>query len=91
MTEYKITNTIPAPATTSRRKNENKYPLKQLKPVKIVKGEMFGDSFLIPGKQMSQVSADLYKHAKRHGVSIALRTFPDGVRVYRLPDEPAKK
>lgn len=91
MTEYKISSTIPAPAKVTREANKDKYPLMKMKPVKIIKGEMLGDSFLIPGKKVTEVSSDVYKHAKRAGVQVALRTFPDGVRVYRLPDEPTKK
>lgn len=86
MTEYKISSTVPAPAGRTRKASAPKYPFEKMRVSKTKDGELLGDSFLIPGRKITEVSSDVYKHAKREGVSVALRSFPDGVRVYKIAE-----
>lgn len=81
---YTIDTSVVAPARTFA---VNKYPLRQLKPARIVGNSLMGPSFLIPGKRTADVGSSVYQAAKMAGVSVTLRQMPDGVRVYRLETE----
>lgn len=76
---FKIDHTV----TASARNIKAKYPIRELKPAKVVQGLLVGPSFIIKGKKTTDVSHQVYKSAREQGVHVTLRQFKDGVRVYR--------
>lgn len=80
METYRIDRTV----TASARSIKAKYPIGELKPVKVVGGKLVGPSFIIKGKKTTDVSHDVYKSAREQKARVTLRQFKDGVRVFRV-------
>lgn len=59
-------------------------PLRNLAFSRIEDGKLKGDALLLEDKTIGQVAPSVYKAAKRMGVSVALRSVPEGVRVFHV-------
>ena len=67
---FTIDKNIPFP------RMRGKYPLHNME---------IGDSFLVnDGRSMKSVSGAIFVAARRAGISIACRTVPEGIRVWRI-------
>jgi hypothetical protein len=53
---------------------------------KEIDGELVGSAYLIEGKELKDISAQIYKQAAAQDVKVALRTDPQnrGVLVFRI-------
>lgn len=72
-TKYKIQAGIPIPPQS--RKKSSKYPWLQLK---------IGDSFFVPNITSVKLGSMTSHAKKRYKINLTARTFPDGVRVWRI-------
>ena len=85
-----LSDAVPAPAR-AQRTTANRYGLNRLEVSVQHGGEIRGQSILIPGKTTKEVARAVYLEAKRSNITVAIRAFPDGVRVYRIKKDEDKK
>lgn len=79
--DYKTLRSAKAPAG-----RKEALPLRNLEIAKEVDGELVGDAYLIEGKELKDISGQIYKQAAAQDVKVALRTDPKnrGVLVFRI-------
>lgn len=82
--EYPIHDTVIAPARAKKAAAKPKFGLHRLEVSKVKDGELHGQSVFIAKKIPKEVSVAIYKEAKRENITVAIRGFSDGVRVYRV-------